>query len=92
MKSNSVDVVTAFNFVEHVPRCLYTQHTTIFPFVNLMNEIHRVLKPGGFFYSHTPAFPSLEAFTDPTHLNIITEYTFKDYFCRPHLTFKNVWF
>jgi len=45
-----------------------------------MNEIYRVLKVGGMFYSFTPAFPHGAAFQDPTHVNIITEATFPMYF------------
>ena len=45
-----------------------------------MNQIYRVLKPGGLFYSHTPAFPAGPAWRDPTHVNIITEETFPLYF------------
>jgi len=45
-----------------------------------MNEIYRVLKVGGLFYSFTPAFPHAAAFQDPTHVNIITEGTFPSYF------------
>lgn len=76
------DVVTAYDFIEHVPRVAYTPRRR-FCFVELMNEISRVLKPGGVFLSHTPAYPAAEAFRDPTHVNIITEETFLLYFdCR----------
>ncbi len=54
----------------------------ILPFVNLMNEIFRVLKPGGRFYALTPAYPKQSAFVDPTHVNIITRKTHK-YFTVP---------
>jgi len=76
------DYVTAYDFIEHIPRVL-TSRTgeTRFPFIDLMNEIYRVLKPGGLFFSKTPAFPSKEVFQDPTHVNIITEDTFPMYFC-----------
>ncbi len=40
-----------------------------------MNEISRVLKPGGIFIAVTPAFPSSASFQDPTHINIISEET-----------------
>ena len=40
-----------------------------------MNEIYRVLKPGGTFYAITPYYPRDEAFVDPTHVNIITNKT-----------------
>ena len=53
-------------------------------FVELMNEVWRVLKPGGKFYSHTPAYPHLEVFWDPTHVNYITEQTFLVYFDDVH--------
>jgi len=80
----SFDSVSAFDFLEHVPRVLPTPDTraTRLPFVELMDEIHRVLKPGGRLYALTPAYPSAEAFQDPTHVNIITEQTWR-YFCGP---------
>ncbi len=40
-----------------------------------MNEVFRVLRPGGVLYAVTPAYPVPEAFQDPTHVNIITERT-----------------
>jgi SAM-dependent methyltransferase len=80
---NYFDYVTAFDFIEHVPRILSNGERTQLPFINLMNEIHRVLKDGGLFLSYTPAYPSKQAFQDPTHVNIITEDTFPLYFCGP---------
>ena len=74
--------VSAYDFIEHVPRLLTTPdgRATRFPFVQLMNEVWRVLAPGGLFYALTPAYPSPAAFVDPTHVNIITEHT-HEYFC-----------
>jgi len=71
--------VTAHDFIEHIPRVLYLPQRRN-PFVEVMNEIWRVLVPGGRFYSLTPAFPEAAAFCDPTHVNIITEQTFPLYF------------
>jgi SAM-dependent methyltransferase len=73
------DYVSAYDFIEHIPRVLYLPERRN-SFVELMNEIHRVLKPGGKFLSSTPAYPHKEAFQDPTHVNIITEETFYYYF------------
>jgi SAM-dependent methyltransferase len=74
--------VSAYDFLEHVPRVLPSAdgRTTVLPFIRLMNEIWRVLAPGGRFYAITPAVPSLEAFSDPTHVNYLTRHT-HDYFC-----------
>jgi SAM-dependent methyltransferase len=79
---STFDSISAFDFIEHVPRVLATAdgRNTRFPFVELMNEIHRVLKPGGRFYAVTPGYPRPEAFHDPTHVNFITQGTAM-YFC-----------
>jgi SAM-dependent methyltransferase len=81
---SSFDSVSAFDFLEHVPRLLPTAdgRSTRFPFIELMDEIHRVLRPGGLLYALTPAFPYPEAFVDPTHVNQISFGTCK-YFCNP---------
>jgi SAM-dependent methyltransferase len=76
---NYFDYVTAFDFIEHVPRLLYVDGKARNPFIEIMNEIYRVLKPGGVFKAHTPHYPHPEAFTDPTHINIITDKSV-DYF------------
>jgi len=79
---NSISCVTAFDFIEHIPRVSIDQDSTRFPFIDLMNEIYRVLTPGGLFLSCTPAYPFKEVFQDPTHVNFITEDTFPSYFSR----------
>jgi SAM-dependent methyltransferase len=74
--------VSAFDFIEHIPRVLNgtASNTTVFPFIRLMDEVWRVLAPGGLFYALTPCYPGPEAFADPTHVNVITERT-HEYFC-----------
>lgn len=73
------EYVTAHDFLEHVPRLLYAPQRRN-AFVELMNEVYRVLKVGGFFLSLTPAYPHNAAFQDPTHVNVITTETFPCYF------------
>ena len=73
------DYVSAHDFIEHIPRVIYCPERRM-PFVDLMSEVWRILRPGGKFISETPAFPHAEAFTDPTHVNIITDRTFPLYF------------
>ena len=76
---NYFDYVTACDFLEHIPRLIYVPHRRN-AFVELMNEVYRVLKMGGVFLSYTPAYPHVAAFQDPTHVNFITEDTFRCYF------------
>jgi SAM-dependent methyltransferase len=85
-QTDHFDYCTAFDVIEHIPRILpASDGGTHFPFIELMNEVHRVLKPGGLFLHQTPAFPCKQAFQDPTHVNIVTEDTFPYYFCEPNL-------
>lgn len=76
------DSVTAIDFIEHIPRQISLESTNevVYPFINLMSEIWRVLSPGGKFLAITPAYPSPMVFADPTHVNYITQGT-HEYFC-----------
>jgi len=74
-EDNYFEGACAQDFLEHVPRILYIPQR-ITPFINVMSEVWRVLKPGGEFMAKTPAYPTPEAFQDPTHVNIITENTY----------------
>ena len=81
------DSVSAYDFLEHVPRAAITGNVTRFPFIDVMNEVWRVLKNGGLFYASTPAYPHPAAFQDPTHVNIITRET-HIYFTEPKILGK----
>lgn len=72
--------VSAFDFLEHVPRILAAGSGTRLPFIELMSEIYRVLEPNGRFYALTPAYPHPSVFVDPTHVNVLTEHSHA-YFC-----------
>ena len=78
-EDNSFEYVTAHDFLEHIPRLIYAPERRN-AFIEVMNEVWRVLKEGGLFLSHTPAYPQAAAFVDPTHVNFITEGTFPLYF------------
>ncbi len=78
---NFFSSISAFDVLEHIPRQAFdTNGKSISPFINLMSEIYRVLKPEGLLLASTPAYPRPEAFQDPTHVNIITDTT-HTYFC-----------
>ena len=57
---NSIDEIRAYDFLEHV-------HPGKVVFV--MNEIWRVLKPGGRFEHFTPSTDGRGAWQDPTHVS-----------------------
>lgn len=73
---NYFDSVSAFDFFEHIPRQIVSHEGGVKnSFVDLMSEIHRILVPGGVLLAVTPAAPHHAAFSDPTHVNYITEHT-----------------
>jgi SAM-dependent methyltransferase len=77
--ANFFDFITAHDFIEHIPRLVYLPQRRN-SFVELMNEVYRVLKADGLFLSFTPAWPHEAAMVDPTHVNFITQHTFPMYF------------
>lgn len=79
-ESDSLDSISAFDFLEHLPRWERIGSSIEFPFVKLMSEVFRTLKPGGYFLALTPGVPRIQAFTDPTHVNFISIQS-AEYFC-----------
>jgi SAM-dependent methyltransferase len=82
LSDNMVDKIVCRDFLEHLPKGYYseTNKRMIYPIIDLMNEIWRVLRPGGTFTSRTPCEPHIEAHRDPTHLSVWTLESM-DYFC-----------
>lgn len=79
------DSISAFDFIEHIQRQSVDQKgMTYNPFIQLMNEVYRLLKPNGLFIASTPCYPHPTVFQDPTHVNFITEKT-HEYFCIPEV-------
>lgn len=57
-EDSTVDILRAFDFLEHIPI-----GKTLF----VIEEIYRVLKQNGVFYHFTPSTDGRGAFQDPTH-------------------------
>jgi predicted SAM-dependent methyltransferase len=76
------DTVYCRDFLEHIPKAYYSEHekTLRYPVIEVMNEVWRILKPGGTFTSFTPCYPALEVHQDPTHLSVWTLESMQ-YFC-----------
>lgn len=66
-EDNSVGAIRMHDFLEHIP---------IGKVVPLMNEIHRVLVPGGWVLSSTPSTDGRGAFQDPTHCSFHNQNSF----------------
>lgn len=80
---STFDIVSAIDFLEHVPRILTYKKKIVYPFVNLMNEVHRVLKVNGKFIIQFPYTNNFyDFYKDPTHVNPLSEDTFLLYFCK----------
>lgn len=71
-EDNSFDYVSGYDFLEHIPRVIYLGRERKQPFIDIMSEVWRVLKPGGIAYFATPAMPHHETFQDPQHVNYIS--------------------
>lgn len=67
-EDNSVDEA----FVSH-----YIEHTK--DLIKFMNELHRILKPGGKVTMVAPYYTSIRCWQDPTHTRAISEATFLYY-------------
>jgi SAM-dependent methyltransferase len=57
LESSSFDVVTAFDFLEHLPRAIWRDGVVVNTFIDTMSEVWRILKPQGLFVARTPAYP-----------------------------------
>jgi len=73
-KDNSIDLVQAFDFLEHLER------EEVY---NLVNEIWRVLKPKGRFFHQTPSTSGRGAHQDPFHKSFWNINTWRFYFTDP---------
>lgn len=106
-KDNEFDLVTAHDFLEHIPVAIYLtgyidphRQSPIFDprhyirnvkrncMIELFNEIYRVLKDGGIFYSSTPLFPTTMSVQDPTHVSFWTPENF-NYFSGDYYGFHD---
>ena len=81
-RRRSCDYVCVLDGLEDLPRLLYTPRRRL-PLVALMNEIHRVLRPGGLFLFLGRAAPPAEGDESAVRGSGVGERTFPDLFCDP---------
>ena len=65
-EENSVDEILMEHTLEHIGNIKH-----------VMNECHRVLKPGGQLMVEVPRFPHEDSVKDPTHVRFFVPETFK---------------
>lgn len=64
-KTNSIDEIHFYHVLEHLQQP-----------IKKMEELHRILKPGGVIYMRVPHFSSMGAFTDLTHVRPFGYFSF----------------
>lgn len=67
--TDSIESIVSHHALEHVGE----------GFIPLIDEVYRVLKPGGIFRAITPLFPSRTAVEDPDHKRYFTTNTWKTF-------------
>lgn len=67
-EDNSFDVIIAEHVLEHLADLM-----------KVIEELHRITRPGGILYVEVPHFSSCNFFTDPTHRHAFSSTSF-DYF------------
>lgn len=70
-EENSIGCIRAQDFLEHIP---------IGKVIPFMNNVYKMLAPGGWFITSTPSTDGRGAFCDPTHVSFWNELSFR-YYC-----------
>lgn len=77
------DIVLAHDFLEHIPHTLFDSFNVPIPrdgFLIIVDELWRILKPGGVLEIRFPHPGTPNAFIDPTHTRVLYPETFVWYF------------
>lgn len=82
---NSIEEIYCAHFLEHIDTCGFEGDALI----RFLNEIYRILTPGGKAVFVCPYYTSIVAWQDPTHRRAISEVTFQ-YFNQQYLRENNI--
>ncbi|HET6404507.1 MAG TPA: methyltransferase domain-containing protein [Candidatus Thermoplasmatota archaeon] len=83
LQDNEFDLVKAYDFLEHVPHTVFDKDRRAVKgdgFIVVMDELWRILKPGGVLEARFPAFQHKNNYIDPTHTRQVVKPTFEFYF------------
>ena len=78
-ESESFDLVCAKDVLEHVN------------YIDLLREVHRILRPSGVFEIQVPHFTSIDNYVDPTHVKRFSIRTF-DFFVNNKHSLRSYYF
>lgn len=79
--TSSIESIVSHHCLEHIGD----------GFMALMDDVYRVLEPGGLLYAITPLFPSRVAVDDPTHRRYFMEQTWGSFCGTPGDEPENCW-
>lgn len=75
-EDDSIDEINCSHFIEHIPHDIKNPNDSRDGFIQFMDEIYRILVPGGKAHIQCPYYTSMRAFGDPTHTRYIAEWSF----------------
>jgi predicted SAM-dependent methyltransferase len=78
IEDNSVDEIHCSHYIEHIPHDIKNNDSRD-GFIQFMDEVYRVLKPGGKATFIAPYYTSMRAYGDPTDKRYISDMSFYYY-------------
>jgi predicted SAM-dependent methyltransferase len=76
IESESVEEIYCSHYIEHIPHDINNLNDRRDGFIQFMDEIYRIMKPGAKATLVAPYYTSERAFQDPTHHRYITKGSF----------------
>lgn len=77
IESESVEELFCSHYLEHIPHDINNPYDSRDGLIQFMDEVYRILKPGGKCTIIVPYLTSVRAFQDPTHVRYICKETFQ---------------
>lgn len=76
IESESAEEVHCSHYVEHIPHDINNPNDQRDGLIQFMDEVYRILKPGGKLTVIVPYLTSFRAFQDPTHRRFVCKESF----------------
>lgn len=94
IESESTKEIHCCHYAEHIPHDINNPNDSRDGFIQFMDEIYRILKPGGKVTIIVPYLTSTRAFQDPTHRRFLCKESFyyfnKEWINVSHLEHYNI--